>query len=207
MTDLYRLPPDLPVPVDDGAAAHLAGAPVADVALSSTSGEHVALVALCSTPTVLFFYPRTGVPGEPLNLELAGHNWDDIPGARGCTPQNCAFRDSYEAFTDLGVRVFGVSTQTSEFQRAFKARNHVPFDYLSDSELLLVRSMRLPTFDFPVESGGPSRLIRRMAWFVDQAHVVRVFYPVFPPNENAANVLAWLKSAMPVRENVGPDQK
>lgn len=200
MNDPHSLPPNLPIPTDDGGAAHLAGARLADVQLLATNGERIALVERCVVPTVLFFYPRTGVPGQAPNLGFAGEDWDDIPGARGCTPQNCAFRDTYEAFTALAVQVFGVSTQTSEFQRAFKERNDVPFDYLSDSGLELVRAMRLPTFDFPVESGGPDRLIKRMAWFVEDSRVIRVFYPVFPPHRNATTVLAWLTSDERSRE-------
>jgi peroxiredoxin len=119
-------------------------------------------------------------------------DWDEIPGARGCTPQNCAFRNVYSEFVELGVAVFGVSTQTTAFQADFKARNHVPFDYLSDCELQRVSALHLPTFELPVESGGPNPLIKRMAWFVEHGRIAHVWYPVFPPHERAARVLEWL---------------
>ena len=189
--DLYQLPPGLPEPIDDGGAAHLPGAVIPDLSLPSTSGGRVALRDLAARPAVLFFYPRTGVPGEP-----PGPGWDLIPGARGCTPQSCAFRDLHSSFTELGVRVAGVSTQDTGYQREFAARNHVPFDLLSDAALGLTRALRLPTFEFPVKSGGGTTLMKRMAWYVVGGRIRKVWYPVFPPNENAANVLGWLTSAV-----------
>jgi len=189
--DPYQLPAGLPVPVDDGAAAHLLGARLPAVALACTDGSRVRLAELLE-PTLLFFYPRTGLPGQAPALGYGGEQWDEIPGARGCTPQSCAFRDTYAQFRALGVRVYGVSTQTSSFQAEFKRRNHVPFDYLSDADLILVRAMRLPSFEFPVESGGPSTLIRRMSISLHEGRIDQVLYPVFPPQENASRVLAWL---------------
>lgn len=190
----YTLPPDLPVPVDDGACDHLAGAALPiGLALPATDGSMVDLSVWTVSPTVLFFYPRTGVPGEPPNLGYNGEEWDAIPGARGCTPQSCGFRDLYGELRALGVRVFGVSTQTTAFQREFKARNRLPFELLSDAELNLTRAMRLPTFVFPVESGGPNTLIKRMALYAEGGVIRKVWYPVFPPDRNAAEVLAWLK--------------
>lgn len=187
MTDSpYVLPEGLPVPVDDGACDHLRGARLPALDLPSTSGCPVALDTL--ERAVLFFYPRTGVPGEP-----AADDWNFIPGARGCTPQSCGFRDLHGEFTTLGVAVYGVSTQTTEFQRAFLERNAARYEILSDEELRLVRAMRLPTFEYRVESGGPDTLIRRMAWYVEKGRVAHVWYPVFPPDRNAATVLAWLK--------------
>ncbi len=193
------LPPGLPVPSDDGAAAHLTGAALPDLALESTAGHAVGLSdpSAIGARAVLFLYPRTGVPGQPPSPGFAGEPWDSIPGARGCTPQSCGFRDLHGRFADLGVRVWGVSTNSPEHQAEFKARNHVPFDFLSDRGLRLVGSMRLPTFEFPVESGGPTTLMRRMAWYVtagaDGNMVIRrVWYPVFPADTNAAIVLAWL---------------
>jgi peroxiredoxin len=193
LSSFHDLPEGLPVPVDDGAADHLRGALIADVALSSTAGgSAISLRALTQKPTVLFFYPRTGVPGQAPNRGFSGEDWDEIPGARGCTPQSCAFRDAYSELQRFGVQVFGVSTQVTEFQREFTQRNHIPFAYLSDAELRLAEAMKLPTFEFPVESGGPNRLIKRMAWYVEAGEIVHVWYPVFPPNENAAQVLEWL---------------
>lgn len=195
--DPTQLPADLPVPTDDGACLHLRGSALADVLLMSTSGERVPLRSLRS-PTVLFFYPRTGVPGQPPSLGFRGEEWDSIPGARGCTPQSCGFRDLHDEFRGLGVTVLGVSTNTSEHQREFKGRQHVAFEFLSDCELSLTRAMRLPSFEFPVESGGPTTLLRRMAWFVTPdldglPRIRRVWYPVFPPDRNAGDVLAYLK--------------
>ena len=137
---------------------------------------------------VLFFYPRTGEKGRS-----AGPEWDLIPGARGCTPQSCGFRDLHREFGALGVAVAGVSTQTSEYQREFVERNHVPFDLLSDADLRLTRALRLPTFEFPVPGGGPTTLIKRMAWYCEGGRIAHVWYPVFPPDKNAETVLAWLR--------------
>ena len=191
MRDVYTLPPDLPVPVDDGAADHLWGATVPALALPATSGSRVDVLALASKPTVLFFYPRTGGRGQS-----AGPAWDLIPGARGCTPQTCAFRDLHRDFLALGVTVAGISTQTTEYQQEFVARNRVPFDLLSDAELRLTQALLLPTFEFPVPDGcGPRTLIKRMAWYLERGHIVNLWYPVFPPNKNAETVLAWLRAA------------
>lgn len=191
--DPNLLPTDLPVPTDDGRARHLTGLPLPALSLRSTSGEDLRLSELGDPPAVLFSYPRTGVPGQPPNLGFGGEDWDEIPGARGCTPQSCAFRDLHVEFLRLGVRVFGLSTQHSSFQSEFKARNQVPFEFLSDVDLKLVTALSLPTFDFPVESGGPNTLICRMAWFVCRGHIEKLWYPVFPPQENAARVLSWLE--------------
>jgi peroxiredoxin len=186
--DVYTLPRDLPVPVDDGASDHLRGAVVPPIVLPATSGAAVDLAALACAPAVLFFYPRTGEKGVP-----AGPEWDLIPGARGCTPQSCGFRDLHDEFRALGVRVAGVSTQTTAYQREFVERNHVPFDLLSDAALELTRALRLPTFEFAVASGGPTTLIRRMAWYLEAGAIQQVWYPVFPPDKNAETVLAWLR--------------
>lgn len=166
------------MPVDDGAADHLRGAVIPAIVLPATSGQHVDLSVLAQTPTVFFFYPRTGGRGQS-----AGPEWDLIPGARGCTPQACAFRDLHREFVELGVTVAGVSTQTTAYQQEFVERN-LPFDMLSDAELHLTRAMRLPTFEFPVRNdGGPTTLIKRMG------------YSVFPPDRHARTVLAWLRTS------------
>jgi peroxiredoxin len=185
--DLRTLPPDLPVPVDDGAGDHLPGALAPSVRLRSTAGRWVDLAEIAERPTVLFFYPRTGEAGKP-----AGPEWNAIPGARGCTPQSCGFRDLYREFGALGVAVYGVSTQETAYQREFVERNHVPFEMLSDRDLSLTRRLRLPTFEYPVERGGPSTLVKRMAWYLDRGRIERIWYPVFPPDRNAATVLGWL---------------
>ena len=188
MDPVHALPKNLPVPADDGACDHLPGAQVPSLRLPSTRGRLVDLAEIAEGPTVLFFYPRTGEPGKS-----AGPEWDAIPGARGCTPQSCGFRDLYAEFGALGVAVFGISTQETGYQAEFVERNHVPFELLSDRELALTRALRLPTFEYPVERGGPSTLIRRMAWYVDRRRIQKVWYPVFPPDRNAETVLAWLR--------------
>ena len=185
---VYQLPPGLPVPVDDGAGDHLPGARVPSVRLHSTAGRWLDLVEIAERPSVLFFYPRTGEAGKS-----AGPAWDAIPGARGCTPQGCGFRDLFQEFGALGVVVYGVSTQETAYQREFVERNHVPFEVLSDRDLSLTRVLRLPTFEYPVERGGPSTLIKRMAWYVDRGRIERIWYPVFPPDRNAETVLGWLR--------------
>lgn len=188
------LPPNLPVPIDDGAANHLQGMPVAPIDLESTEERTINLAHLTRTPTVLFFYPRTGVPGRPAPRFPDGSEWDLIPGMRGCTPQSCGFRDLYSEFRALSVAVHAISTQNPDYQREFAQRMHLPFPVLSDASLALVRAMRLPTINASIETGGPATLIKRMAWYCDGSRIVRVWYPVFPPNENAANVLAWLRA-------------
>jgi peroxiredoxin len=193
-SDLHQLPPDLPVPVDDGACDHLPGAQVPSVRLTSTAGRTVDAGALAERPTVFFLYPRTGEPGK-----AAGPEWDAIPGARGCTPQSCGFRDLHREFTALGVAVFGISTQEESYQREFVERNHVPFELLSDRDLALTRALRLPTFEYPVARGGPTTLIKRMAWYVERGRIEKIWYPVFPPDRNAETVLEWLAARARIR--------
>jgi peroxiredoxin len=187
-TNLHQLPPDLPAPADDGACDHLPGSRVPSVRLASTGGGVVDLAEAGQRPAVFFFYPRTGEPEK-----AAGPEWDAIPGARGCTPQSCGFRDLNREFTKLAVSVFGISTQETDYQREFVTRNHLPFELLSDRDLSLTRALRLPTFEYPVERGGPTTLIKRMAWFVERGSIEKVWYPVFPPDRNAEMVLAWLR--------------
>jgi peroxiredoxin (alkyl hydroperoxide reductase subunit C) len=173
----------LPMPQDDGATRHLFGAPVADVALPSTAGGGVSLAKLRGR-TVLFIYPMTGTPGVALP-----DGWDAIPGARGCTPHTCAFRDLHAELKSAGASaVFGLSTQTLSEQRNTVERLHLPFPLLSDALLGLARAMTLPTM---VVAG--KTMIKRLAMVIDDGTVTHVFYPVFPPDRNAADVLAWLK--------------
>jgi peroxiredoxin len=173
----------LPVPVDDDAAAHLTGAFLPPVALPSTDGRPVVLSALGGR-TVVYCYPRTGEPGRGTPA-----GWDEIPGARGCTPQTCAFRDHHEELRQLGASVFGLSTQTTEYQRELVERLHLPFEVLSDHELELTRALRLPTFEF-----GGATLLKRLTLVVQNGSIEHVFYPVFPPDRNAAEVIAWLSA-------------
>jgi peroxiredoxin len=178
------LPSDIPAPQDDGAARHLAGAKLPDVALPATSGPAVNLAKLKGR-TVLYIYPRTGVPGVD-----APPGWDDIPGARGCTPQSCGFRDHFAELKTLGVvHVLGLSTQDTGYQREAAERLHLPFPVLSDANLKLTQALGLPTF-----STSGMTLLKRMALVIDDGVIVKAFYPVFPPDKNAAEVVAWLRS-------------
>ena len=179
------LPPDIPVPQDDGAARHLAGAKLPDLALPATEGAPVNLSRL-NGRTVIYIYPRTGVPGvDP----PAG--WDQIPGARGCTPQSCSFRDHFGELKRLGVaHLYGLSTQDTAYQREVAARLHLPFALLSDEKLALAKALKLPTF-----SVAGMTLLKRMALIVDDGQVTKAFYPVFPPDKNAAEVIAWLQES------------
>jgi len=177
------LPSDIPAPEDDGGARHLTGMRLPDVALPATRGGAFNLSILAGR-TVLYIYPRTGVPG----VELPP-GWDDIPGARGCTPQSCGFRDHFAELKELGVRyVFGLSTQDTAYQREAAERLHLPFPILSDAKLAFAHALRLPTF-----SVAGMTLLKRMALVIDDGVIVKVFYPVFPPDRNAAEVVAWLR--------------
>ena len=180
--DIHTLPDDLPVPEDDGAADHLLNAAVPPVALTATTGEAVKLDQL-EGRTVLFCYPRTGRPDEELPP-----GWNAIPGARGCTPEACGFRDAHAQFEELGARVLALSTQSADYQREMAERLHLPFPVLSDEELELTHALRLPTF----ETSGWT-LLKRLTLVIDDGRVEHVFYPVFPPDSHAAEVLSWLR--------------
>jgi peroxiredoxin len=183
MTHFAELPPDLPPPVDDGACDHLAGLALPSVRLPSTAGRLVDLGAVGAGRTVIYCYPRTGRPGEPLP-----DGWDAIPGARGCTPQSCAFRDHHRELAELGAEVYGLSTQTTEYQREMAERLHLPFEVLSDARFALTDALRLPTFEV-----DGMRLIKRLTLIVRNGRIEHVFYPVFPPDASAAEVIAWLE--------------
>jgi peroxiredoxin len=159
------------------------------VPLNATDGQQVVLARLPGR-TVLFVYPRTGRPDEPGSAA-----WDAIPGARGCTPQSCGFRDRHTELRGLGVpRVFGLSTQTAGYQREAVERLHLPFALLSDSDLVFTRALRLPTFEFEPYGSQPSTLLKRMAFVIRDGRIEKVFYPVFPPNRNAEDVTVWLRN-------------
>ena len=180
----FPLPPDLPHPVDDGAATHLPGRPMPSVSLPSTAGRMVNLSELIAARTVLYCYPMTGVPGQPLP-----DGWNDIPGARGCTPQACSFRDRCLELSELNAEVFGLSTQTTVYQREMVERLHLPFEILSDAEFELCDALRLPTFEV-----NGVRLVKRLTLIVRAGRIDRVFYPVFPPNQSADQVISWLRA-------------
>jgi peroxiredoxin len=179
------LPADLPVPQDDGAARHLAGMRLPAIALAATDGSQVDLAKLAGR-TVVYIYPRTGRPGVALP-----DGWDAIPGARGCTPQSCSFRDHFAELTVLGVdHLFGLSTQDTGYQREAVDRLHLPFAILSDAGLQLTRLLSLPTF-----AVAGMTLLKRMVLVIDDGVIAKAFYPVFPPDESAAVVAAWLRAS------------
>jgi len=181
------LPDDLPAPLDDGAARHLTGARLPDIALAATDSASVDLARLTGR-TVVYIYPRTGRPGQATPT-----GWDGIPGARGCTPQSCGFRDHFADLKRLGVaHLFGLSTQTTTYQREAAERLHLPFAILSDEQLALTRALNLPTF-----SVDGMTLIRRMAWVVDDGVITKLFYPVFPPDKSAEEVVNWIRAPRP----------
>ena len=200
--NIYELPRDLPVPQDDGACDHLTGMKLPAIALRSTRGGTVDLARLAGT-TVIYIYPRTGRPDREVPT-----GWNEIPGARGCTPQSCAFRDHHEALKRAGAaQVFGLSTQDTAYQREAVERLHLPFELLSDERLKFAKALKLPTFEV-----DGMKLIRRLTliardrqiagtprlegaiWGARRGEpaIVKVFYPVFPPDRNAGEVLAWL---------------
>ena len=175
----------IPAPSDDGGAAHLKGMKLPAIGLLATDDNSVTLSAL-SGRTVVFAYPRTGEPGK---ISLVD-DWDMIPGARGCTPQTCAFRDLFAELKAAGAaQVFGLSTQSNDYQTEMASRLHLPFPVLSDEKLALTRALNLPT----MEVAGLT-LIKRLALIIDDARITHVFYPVFPPDRNAGDVLDWLKA-------------
>jgi len=182
MNDFLKLPDDLPVPEDDGACKHLPGKDLPGVALLATSGREVRLDEVSQRPTVFFFYPRTGRPGEKIPP-----TWDRIPGARGCTPHSCGYRDHFDEFRQRGMAVYGVSSQDTAYQRELVERTKLPYEILSDEKFRLTEALRLPTFVFE-----GVRLIKRLAFIANKGRIEKVFYPVFPPDQNAQVVLSWL---------------
>jgi peroxiredoxin len=181
--DVYTLPPDLPVPEDDGAADHLPGMMLPQLTLDSSQGP-ASFRELGLERLVLYVYPRTGRPGKQPHA-----GWDAIPGARGCTPESCAFRDHATELGELGALLAGLSAQPLEEQVEFAERNHIPYPVIADPELRLGAALRLPTFDFEGMT-----LYKRITLVVEGCAVAKVFYPVFPPDKNAEEVVAWLRS-------------
>lgn len=179
--NVYELPANLPIPVNDGACAHLAGLRLPSISLMSTAGRTVDLASQQGR-TVVYCYPRTGRPGQDLPK-----GWNEIPGARGCTPESCGFREHYPALRARGASVFGLSTQTTDYQREAAERLRLPFELLSDEHLAFATALRLPTFE--IES---MTLIKRLTLIVLNGRIERVFYPVFPPDTHAEQVEQWL---------------
>jgi peroxiredoxin len=181
--NLDTLPDDLPAPVDDGACRHLEGLTVPPVRLMSTAAQEVCLAEVSQAQrTVVYCYPLTGSPGQ----DLPG-GWNDIPGARGCTPQSCSFRDHHSELQSFHTRVFGLSTQTTQYQQEAATRLHLPFLLLSDAQLTFSKALNLPTFEVEGKT-----LIKRLTMILWQGNIEKVFYPVFPPHKSAQDVVAWL---------------
>lgn len=181
--DFSSLPPGLPRPEDDGAADHVPGTQLPDLTLPSSQGGSLNL-AQAGECVVVYVYPRTGKPGEPLP-----DGWDEIPGARGCTVQSCAFRDHASDLAAHGAAVIGISAQSPEDQREFAERERIPYPVLSDDSLQLAELLGLPTF----ETSG-MRLYRRLTFIARDGRIEKVFYPVFPPGQDAVDVLEWLEA-------------
>ena len=186
--DLYSLPPDLPIPIDDSSCDHIAGLLWPSVRLRSTRGTWVSLAAVTAEWLVVYCYPRTGLPDQDPPGGLAA--WDAIPGARGCTPQACSYRDHHAELVQHGAHVFDVSTQHTEYQCEVVDRLHLPFELLSDSELELALALQLPTF-----SVAGQTLIKRLTLVGREGRIDKCFYPVFPPNADAENVLNYIRGA------------
>jgi len=182
--DPSQLPDDLPVPIDDGACDHLPGLSFPSIPLRSTSGGIIDLSKIKGT-LVIYFYPMNGHPDSPPMVA-----WNDIPGARGCTPQACAFSDAHTELTQLGVTVMGISSQPLKDQQEARTRLALPFDLLNDQDLKLAGTLRLPTFEY-----ASSVYIKRITLIVEDCVIQKVFYPVFPPDRNALEVLDWLKAS------------
>ena len=181
--NLYELPKDLPVPIDDGTANHLLGRDVPPIELMSTANRIINLAEISNRQkTVVYCYPLTGAPNQELPM-----NWNEIAGARGCTPQSCAFRDHFGELQALDSMVFGLSTQTTPYQQEMVERLHLPFEVLSDAELTFTKALGLPTLE--IES---KILLKRLTLIISGGRIIKVFYPVFPPDKNAEEVIAWL---------------
>ena len=181
--DVYTLPPDLPAPEDDGAAGHLLGTMLPQLTLDSSQGP-VSLRELGQERFVLYVYPRTGRPERPMPP-----GWDDIPGARGCTPESCAFRDHAQVLADLGALLAGLSAQPLDDQVEFAERNQIAYPVIADPELRLGAALRLPTFEV-----DGATLYKRITLIVEACAIAKLFYPVFPPDKNVDEVIAWLEA-------------
>lgn len=180
-----HLPDDLPIPQDDGATQHLKGTQLPNTPLASTAGRALNPLVLPGR-TVLYVYPMTGRPGVPLP-----DSWDAIPGARGCTPESCGFRDHFAELFDAGAdSVFGMSSQPTDYQQEVVDRLRLPYELLSDGDFAWAEALRLPTF-----SAEGNRFHSRLTMVVKDGVIQHVFYPVFPPDSHAADVLTWLRAS------------
>lgn len=182
-SQLFLLPDGLPPPIDDGMASHLQGMQLPQTLLQSTNGKYINLSAI-KGKLVVYIYPLTGRPDVPLPA-----GWDEIPGARGCTPQACDFSSHYQEIDNLHASVFGLSSQDTAYQSELQHRLHLPFDLLSDVGFALEETLNLPTFRV-----GELKLYKRLTLIAEQGIIKKVFYPVFPPNQNATQVINWLRN-------------
>jgi len=183
LDSFLHLPANLPVPLDDGACDHLPGMKIPSVGLPSTKGCMVNLAEPSSGRIVVYIYPRTGAPGSTVPGK-----WDEIPGARGCTPQSCSIRDHYREAKALGAEIFGLSTQTTEYQKEAVERLHLPFETLSDVDFKFTHALNLPTFTYEGVT-----LDKRLTLVIKDGRIEKVFYPVFPPDKHGEQIVAWLK--------------
>lgn len=183
MAQLTNLPTNLPVPIDDGKCNHLLGITLPNIILNSTNDNKINLAELKGL-YVLYFYPMTGRP----DIELP-EGWNEIPGARGCTPQSCSFRDNNQVLTNLNAKVYGISTQSTTYQKEMVERLHLPFEVLSDEKLELTKKLDLPSFVV-----NNMTLIKRITLICKVSKIVKVFYPVFPPDKNVDEVINWIKN-------------
>lgn len=180
--DIYTLPKGIPAPIDDGACDHLTGMKLPSISLPSTAGRTVNLASLPGR-IVVYLYPRTGRPDQD-----PPEGWNEIPGARGCTPESCAFRDHKAELEQLGSKVFGLSTQDTDYQREAVERLHLPFELLSDERFEFVKALSLPTFQV-----GGTTFVKRITLILCDGEIEKVLYPVFPPDKNAEEVVGWLR--------------
>lgn len=174
----------VPQPTDDGKTNHLIGMALPQISLTATNGEQIDL-STYKDYTVVFVYPRTGQPGLAPLLD----NWNEIPGALGCTPQSCSFRDNFTYFKQHKINVFGMSVQDTAYQNELVQRLHLPYQILSDDKFQLTNYLRLPTFQ-----AGQIKLLKRMSIIIHNGNIKHVIYPVFPPDKNAALVIEWFQS-------------
>jgi peroxiredoxin len=185
-----ELPDDLPVPVNDGECDHLLGMDIPDLSLPSTDGCDINIGSITPSRYIIYCYPLTGNPASSLPC-----NWDKIPGARGCTPQAVTFKLNYQSIRDTGFNIYGLSTQSPDYQKEFADRMELPFSLLSDEKFEFCNALKLPMFEV---DGVSAKLVKRLTLIVSDKKIIKVFYPIFPPTENANNVLSWLQ------ENVSP---
>ncbi len=188
MSQYNLLNPDwskIPAPKLDASLEHLNNFIIPEIKLSSTSGDEIDLSKLIGL-TIIYVYPMTGQP----NVALP-EGWDEIPGARGCTPQSCSFRDNFSELKKLNIKnIFGLSSQTTKYQKEMSERLHLPYPILSDEKLVFANALKLPTFKVDNMS-----LIKRITLIINNNKIIKYFYPVFPPDQNVNDVIFWLRKS------------